>query len=321
MLIILEGPDCAGKTTLARALQRRARVLHVDEPTLHHRGPPTGHPLDEYEVPLFHHDPLRSESAVICDRWHIGELVYPQVLNRPTQYDAAVHRHVELFLRSRGALLVHVGSTDDYLVDCWKRRGDDLVTIEQLLLSARLFADAVATSILPVIDLEDVGDPADLHTIDVILDEAHRHALSTRPISQLRTYVGPPKPDLLLLGDVRHRLAYRSADDPVRRGPAFMPYPGTSGHYLLTHLATVNNIGLANACDVDDPVALITALGGPQVATLGVNSLEALEDVYPAGSAPHPQFVRRFHNRHGAEYGAVVLEALRTGGKLHTWRP
>ena len=115
MLIICEGPDSVGKSSLAaRFKQHVERGSGVGESgvELLHKGPPVLHPLDEYVVPLLHYRPFRGEH-VVCDRWHWGEGVYPQVFPRSTQFDDAVRYYTELFLMSRGAYVVHVSGPED----------------------------------------------------------------------------------------------------------------------------------------------------------------------------------------------------------------
>lgn len=72
MIIILEGPDGSGKTTLAKQLQARYSLKY------HHEGPPPTDikALDHYGAVL---DNLRQENVVI-DRFALGERVYGPIL-------------------------------------------------------------------------------------------------------------------------------------------------------------------------------------------------------------------------------------------------
>src|ERR687897_2440373 len=84
LLVILEGPDGAGKSTLSRELAASLRAAYpADSISEFHKGPPHHHPLVEYEQPLFHYRPGTGRH-IICDRWHVGEAVYPEVLGRAT---------------------------------------------------------------------------------------------------------------------------------------------------------------------------------------------------------------------------------------------
>lgn len=309
MLIILEGPDCAGKSTLA---SRLARELELQFPrntvTLLHKGPPESHPLDEYEWPLFDYRPQRGQH-IICDRWHWGESVYPALFNRPTLMDDGVRFHIELFLRSRGALMVHVKAASRALEQCITRRGDDLVESGQGQVLNDLYNGVAEMTILPTINVD--GRNA---TDDMIRSIIHNAGIVSNAATRLNkyvTYVGPTSPRLLLIGDVRHDVDPTDLGDPR---PAFMPYQSTSGHFLansLTRYADIRwlrTIGIVNGCDVDDLEELHHMLGKPTSVALGRKA--AKKAPWASWSVHHPQFVRRFRHASGAEY---VNDIIRRG--------
>jgi hypothetical protein len=318
VLIIVEGPDGSGKTTLVEKLREH---LHrtVDTPQVLHARPPKDHPLNEYELPLFTYRPGVNDH-VICDRWHWGESVYPAVLGRDTQFDLAVRRHVELFLLKKGAVVVHVRTPWRTAAARLAKRGDDSVHPSQV---HRLFLeyDHVAQrTLLPVITMN--GGDVMPGQLNFIIEAARAAEQQVWCLDAAVTYVGPRRPRALLLGDVRHELRdeesrARSTVNPL--SPAFMPFPATSGHYLLSHVRTVRDLGLANACDVDDWRVLHSLLGRPKIVTLGQRAYQRVRRV-KHGSTPHPQFVRRFHHRCGREYAAVIERAIE-GEDLRTWRP
>lgn len=319
MLIILEGPDCAGKTTLAHELVVRLAVDRPDDTVeLVHRGPPSRHPLDEYVTPLLDYRPGRGRH-VICDRWHLGEVVYPGVLGRPSVFDPAVRRYVELFLRSRGALVVLVDRPDDAIRSCVASRGDHLVDPDRAVAAARRYReifddDNFSYEFSVRVTLGDLSRVADI--VRSLVTVAASVEADAVPLNPFVTYVGPPRPRYLLLGDVRG--GARPTPDPF---PAFMPFPATSGHYLLSALPNnvANECGVANACDVDDVETLHVVLGSPKIVTLGVNAARRTEWRY--GATPHPQFIRRFANSYRVEYGEVIRRALDEQLSLLSWRP
>jgi thymidylate kinase len=140
LLIILEGPDGAGKSTLAREIADQL-CPHVVK--MLHAGPPTAHPIDEYVTPLLDYRP-GAGSHIICDRWHLGEMVYPQILERPTQWNIGIERLVHRFLRSVGACVVLLQPTLSELRTRLDVRGDDLITSLQLEDITRAYANLPA---------------------------------------------------------------------------------------------------------------------------------------------------------------------------------
>lgn len=308
-LIIVEGPDLAGKSTLVEAINVALRKLDDCDVQVMHKGPPIEHALREYEGPLMAYRPSTGRH-VICDRWHLGERVYPELHDRQSTLDGPVWHHVELFLRSRGALLVHLTADDDTLL--YRRAGRDELAHELNLTARDLFARRAVESSLHRMTfhaetlVRDVESAAHLVVASAVTAER-----STARLNQLATYVGSQAPKLLLFGDVRANGPQAMHLDLAGDVPAFMPFRATSGHYLLTALGDQVSrfgIGLVNACDVDDPWTTWRTLGYPEAVALGRNAERALEKAEVKHRVvPHPQYRRRFHHRDLAEYATMIL--------------
>lgn len=316
MLIILEGPDGAGKTTLANQLQ--TVLENRSDCTIHrfHCGPPDSHPLDEYLRPLNLYRPGTGDHVII-DRWHWGESVYPRLLNRPTKLDTPARWAIEAYLRRLGAVMVLVDQFSADFIATYAQRGEfDL--IRQLADTKIEFASVSAQSQLPFMMYNWRKPGCSPHEI---VNVARNHEKMYEPLSKFTTYCGARWPHWLLLGDVRHKLVESARPND----PAFVPFPATSGHFLLGALDNSpqrqpGDIAWANACDVDDPAELWKTLGQPNVAALGRNAQRRLSDLgIPHGVAPHPQFARRFHHGWQREYGDAVLHAVINGMDVSTW--
>jgi thymidylate kinase len=333
MLIILEGPDLAGKSTIAGQLITQLATRYPRHSTqLLHRSPPTSHPLDEYVTPLLEYDP-RGTQNIVCDRWHLGEIVYPKIKNRASSMSPAILSYVQMFLESRGAMIAIINPSESNLVKRLAERGDDHVTESELAAIHRRFAEMA-------------GDPdvwferyfTFQPTVDTLLYSATGCGKRVPP-GRYVTYVGPQAPSVLLVGDDRncrggdactHAKVGRTDGRPTHspRGPAFMPYPATSGEFLMRSITGlrwhtfVPLLGLANACDVDDIMSLWRDLYRPRVVALGVNAAARLDEVgIQHGSVPHPQFVRRFHYRSAFSYGQKILDVAASGEDAISWRP
>lgn len=314
MLIILEGPDCAGKSTLVeRFHDELARRKPDDKVIVLRSGPPAGHPLDEYVTPLLNYRP-DTGIHVICDRLHWGERVYPHIFDRQSKMTPAVWRFIESWLSARGAVVAHVTAPVAELRRRMQARGDDLVDVDQLDEIHDRFFQVADDSMLPR-GMYRSDNPT---VVDEVITRAAAYEESTRQLNEFVTYVGPVRPRRLLLGDVRGPSF--QTDDPLNAlRPSFMPYPSMSGAFLWTALASANyeyftqlGVGVANACDTDDVNKLWRVLGRPSTVTLGANAYSCFEGV--AYRAPHPQYVRRFHSKRGLDYRDQVLF-----GKQVTW--
>lgn len=308
MLVILEGPDCSGKSTLASRLARELEQhLVPDSVELLHKGPPVSHPLDEYESPLLTYRPQQGQH-IICDRFHWGESVYPTVLKRETQLDDGIRLHIEMFLRSRGALVVYVTADDRVLEQCISRRGDDLIEPGKGHELNSLYNGVAAASLMETIHVD--GRNIDEATVQRIVHRAIILSTAASKLNQFTTYIGATSPRLILVGDVRHGTYVGD----VR--PAFMPYSSTSGHYLMCTLARyvdtswLSHMGIMNGCDTDDVAALHdivsnTMLTPPTIVALGRKASKAVAN--HDWHVPHPQWTRRFNFGGAAEYANDII--------------
>lgn len=311
MLIILEGPDCVGKSTLAERIA--ATFMHSRQPYHLFRAGPPGktHPLNAYVTPLLRFGP---EDVVLCDRWHVGEVVYPCVMDRPTRMTVGMFNWIELFLQSRGATTLVLNEPDEKLIRRFSERGDDYVNAPQLLRAAEVFR-RIAPTLLTRTRLD----------VDVVLAAALREQAVHDLRAKYTTWIGSPLPEVLLMGDVRacdgQTCKHKTKHDLA--GPAFMPYDSTSGAFLFGALNPLPaDVAVANACDVDDPFELWQDLERPKIVALGVEAAKKLASYGLSFAAvPHPQYVRRFHHGARAEYGQLIRDVSGTERNELKWRP
>jgi hypothetical protein len=313
MFIILEGCDGSGKSTLAEHIGNALADANPTDKIEHwHAGPPSPgqHPLDLYERPLWDYRPGTGHH-IIADRWHVGEWIYPEILGRTSRADLATWRHIDLFLQSRGAIMVHASPPLPQVIVNVRKRGDDLVKLSQIAGIHAAYSAVMRATHLPKIRYSAIGNPFLPDEVIRLARWAEGQVQLLRPFV---TYVGHHKPKYLLLGDVRH-----TVKDPVNLipeitrslGPAFGPYGATSGHFLLTHLPydlLSNGLGIANACDVDDVEELWEVLGQPKTVTLGYNASRCV--TWADGKALHPQYVKRFKSHDGVKYGEEISTAF-----------
>lgn len=297
MLIIAEGVDGSGKSTFVRLLERELGG-RVD--TLR-RGQPKRHPLQEYELDIDSYVP-GSGRNVVCDRWHYGEEIYGPLYRGHTQLGLAGFRHVELYLRARGAMTVVFNPPYQQVVESLRERGETFLQSQDVSF---VQGEYVATYRRALSDAHLVEHYAtDIELKSGIL-QAQLLEEAAAPLARYRSLIGSPRPKYLLLGE--------------RRGPgnehnhksAFVPYPSTSGRYLLENLPDefLKDCAIANACE-EDVHQLWLDLGHPWVLPLGRDAEKEceIEELPYSHNIPHPQFVRRFHHRHGEKYGDWIRQ-------------
>ncbi len=324
--IIIEGPTCAGKSTLQAEIAHQIEATTGATPAILHQGQPAERTrrwvLDAYANKIDRWF-VAGKSQVIADRWAWGEPVYAPIYRPETNVDGfgllgiAGWRWVELFLMSRGAITVHVTASADTLVERLRARGDDHVkTVGDLLSIASRYKDIVPFSPTYVmrVDTTDVSLAAFKRTAKIIVNIATVFSEGAARMARWPGYIGSPRPQLLLLGDTRNLGASNEYLDETRL--PFMPVPGGSGEYLLSALPewAWRRCGIVNANDPGmtphELHALWVALERPRVVALGMNALRAGEaasiDSERLHSDWHPQYARRFHYADREKYGLRI---------------
>lgn len=121
MIVVLEGPDLAGKTTFARELE-------ADGFEYHHRGPLDGSAKKAYLDPL---DDMATGDHVL-DRWHLSELFYGPLLRGESKVSPKLLDEIETQLTALGAVRLIVTAPLQVIRDRHAERGDDLLSLEQI---------------------------------------------------------------------------------------------------------------------------------------------------------------------------------------------
>lgn len=302
MIIVLEGPDLAGKSTAARELMSAAPNRELLK-----KGPPiTGQTiLEQYLKPISdrHHELATEAITLVLDRWHIGELVYGPILRGKSLLSAWQADYIDMVLQTFGCQFHHVSAPLNVLEDRYDIRGDGLVKREQLVtiwfeyqkqLTDRRSHWAMCTPSLP----------------SGFLPQGRG---VYAPAPRAGRYIGPTWPKVLLLGDQRNDQRFIFP---------FVPERASSGHWLMAamHAADVDhmNVGIMNACEVDPGIlfAQWEDLNKPPVVCLGNNAMRQWNFAHQgdwddvAIQAKHPQWMRRFAYTAMEEYGRMIKEAM-----------
>jgi GTPase SAR1 family protein len=157
VIIILEGPDGAGKSTMIEELKRHYLMQIGRSPEsvqIWHAGPfPEGsNPWTEYVVPISQLVATR-DYLILIDRWHLGELVYGPLLRGQSRLSLAQRDWIDSYLKSMGAIMVYLKASIEELTARMTARGDDLIKAEMLphivagydVLTTNLPASAIKT--------------------------------------------------------------------------------------------------------------------------------------------------------------------------------
>lgn len=314
-MIILEGVDCTGKTSVANAIRDVLTRRELGVMMLKRGKPePDANPLDEYAGPISTY-PMNRHDNLVCDRWHVGEEVYGPLYRGGSRVNRAKRAFIDMLLASRGALLVHVTASHDMIVKRHAERGEDFLKVTDVTQAREAYlamtADHHHWRLLDTTDMPLDAVPLMAQTL-VEIAGVRRHA--AEQLIKLKTdYVGPIIPDFLLVGD-------KPANDDKPTYGAFTPWTGNSGSFLLTALHEAGAIGahdvprfgMVNSSGM--PLRELHAiLGYPRVISLGSAASSRLANlgVPVVGHVRHPQYIRRFQHDQRVEYGNEIMSKVK----------
>ena len=115
MITIIEGTDGVGKSTFADwlGLQTNTEVIHKGAPT-------QANWYAEYI------EPLLGEGDLILDRWHLGEMIWPQYFNRNSLFENySQFRECNKLLDRLNTKLIIVYRDPADIIETLLQRGED----------------------------------------------------------------------------------------------------------------------------------------------------------------------------------------------------
>jgi gluconate kinase len=303
MIVVIEGVDCTGKTTLAEHLAKELGLVYL------HAGPPEQHPLIEYEEAIYHNMEWDEDAGLVMDRWHVGEGVWPLVFDRPSVFNIGMQLHIEMFLEAEGGQFVHATAPADVIRKRMADRGEAVLKPEQVELAIELF-ETRFTGTHPKPFVYDFDQ--------VTLDETMTALQAVDAVNWVNAndpglpWIGCPTPHYLLVGEQPAKPRGEALTIP------FMPFENTAAAALmasLVQLPSTIRFAIVNALTPDGTVQDLKrawgALQQPSVIALGNVADEALRaQGVPHGTVPHPQWVRRFKvGDIGRVYAGRIVEA------------
>jgi hypothetical protein len=305
MLIILEGADNSGKTTMAHALadahQGESLILKYGMP-----DPPDQNPFAEYEAGLIDRMNPDPEALTIVDRWALGDIIYGPLMRGKARLNAGGLLHCEMLADGLGALRLMMNPPLAVILKRWRARGDDLIDISEaagLHESYTYYAPRYGYR-----QLRDV--PGEDRLMGILLTARHR-AMEAEALKAVAPgYIGTLHPHAVLAGDVRS-----GADDPDPVFThAFTPAGPGSAQYLMDALAThcrtaIWHAGVLNTGEEGMNLKEANALfNEPHWVALGANASQRLNEAgIDHTDIAHPQYWRRFRNKDVAEYASQIM--------------
>jgi hypothetical protein len=305
MIVILEGPDGGGKTTLAKHLQEHHGFQYV------HTGPPESDKvLEAYGKTLY--DASRSSGNFVIDRLHVGERIYGPALRDQDRLGRTGEVLIHRLISAYGARLVFCLPPYNAAFRNWKKKhseGSELIEKQEIYTHVyHKYQEAVNN---PLYASASWYDYTKLN-----LDIAARMLLDFHyPATLPFGVIGGVEPRFLFVGEQANQ---EYLDLP------FFALNGSS-NYLNECLAEAGyeerHLALMNAMDLKGSTMPLSetymTLKEPKVIALGSHAHLLLDHARVKNvMVPHPSYWKRFHSASRSVY-VKQLREIRIGAYHH----
>lgn len=306
MLVVIEGVDKAGKSTLADRLKRE-----LEWPIVHF-GKPGPDPALEYITFL------KDDTHIICDRFYVGELIYGPLLRNKHSMTPLQIVTIERMCRKVGMILVHVDPEYGIIATRLMLLGDDLINAEQNELAHKMFRDIMPSRNTGHIVKWSQGTTVQhvAETIRMMVDrDILLHQRAMEYCSGIGTVIGEK---IVLVGE-------KLNDSTTWVG---MPFDsGPSSDYLLRTMQHANvdesKVYVTNSDKVTQKeVDFLKSTGSTKFISLGNKAHDKLKSLgISSAKVAHPGYWRRFHHYDMPKYATQLANAINKEACIYgtTW--
>ena len=185
-MIVLEGIDKSGKTTLANYFATQGyKIIKCSAPT--------GDPYREYAEKI-----LNADDNTVFDRLLWGEMVYGKIKRGGSLLDDNKFNNLELLLKARNATLIYCSADVNFLKAKFKSENETFTLENEIELVLTGYQGVRRVSILSVVE----------HRIPT--NKIYHLELKITPeVIKMSRYVGDLNPEIVFVGEVNNENVYK----------------------------------------------------------------------------------------------------------------
>lgn len=297
MIIVLEGENKTGKTTLATYLVQKHGFEYIK------CSQPKGDPYVEY-MKILKKIERKPGKKYVIDRFLYGERVYGPIYRGKSMIDDNKQRNIELKLMSLNTLLIYCHDTVKEIAARFDKEGEEFAVKSKIKEALRLYKETIEKTVLHV-RFHQMKTAHDLLGNDDKISQAVAWlSLTERPA--WKTVIGNTfDPKIVLVGETRNgRQQYGEVGQPFDFGPA--------GEFLFNKLDEagihLNKVAIMNS-DSRGLLKFVAAHDAIYVALGKRAHKKLLKEGINHVTLAHPQYESRF-KRHTTTY-AQQLKAIK----------
>lgn len=292
MIVILEGIDKTGKSTLARKLVKELDGYYVKF------SQPNGDPYQEYMGFL---RSAKKHVNYVLDRFCYGELVYGPMYRNESGITVDQLNFIELLMMQFNPIVVYCETSKETISRNFQDQDEEFTDSEDIEHIIKLYKNVWNESILDPINFDYQKDHDHLLVMSDIKTNFGDFPIKKKIVST-KTYLGNPQPDYLFVGEEKNP---NLKDNSV--------FESSSGKFLieaLKHTWSLDSCGFVNSFDAKrGPLTTrdIKYINPKKTIALGNVAADRVQTDFKIN---HPQYAKRFYGKDAMGKYINELEAV-----------
>lgn len=303
-MIIIEGQNGTGKTTLCKELEKRFNLQYLKIIKNAQAD------ISKLNYKFYIENSIKLPQNTLFDRFHFGEIVYPILKNDGRKQLESYQQHaIERILNNRGALVIWCQASREFIKKSFKIRGEDFIEFSQSDYEFELFNKAYNNSIMTkliyspefsTIEKEEFFKCAKILYQNLQKDAAilAKYKSSGKVVKNLIMFIGDKFNENVALPNQHAFSDYKGSSDYLHQA---LELSGYASQFYLTNSNKPENLFLEEYYNLSP--SILISLGKPPSDFLNKIGI-------PHKSIVHPQYYKRFINSKPIYYGNLIRKVI-----------